>query len=371
MHQSALYGPDVTPSQLQDFYDYKLSASKKALRIFLLVLSVFNALLLLPDLMFIQAFSARVVTFVLRIGYSLGLVGLYLGLGRLQRFSVFAWIATIGEVIAIIIFLYVMHQYDQPDYMIHTLGVMTLTLVIFLFPNRWPSMLAVAIFNAAGFLVLSYRDFYGQHPMQYKASLVYIPITILLCAVFAYNAEYHHFREYLAHTQFKRLSAVDPLTHTANRFKLYDDGRRWLDFCRRHGLPLSLVYFDVDGMKAINDRSGHLAGDSVLVHMTRLISSQLRNTDVLARWGGDEFILLLPNIPIEGAVALAERIRTQVEGYPFVKDHPVTCSFGVVEMQEDSSLESMIQAADDLLYTSKRQGKNTVHWRGSDSRDAT
>lgn len=132
-------------------------------------------------------------------------------------------------------------------------------------------------------------------------------------------------------------------------------------FCRRQGLPLSIVFFDIDNMKNINDSYGHAIGDFVLTTLTKLVKNQLRGSDSLARWGGDEFVILLPSVTLANATALTERIGNRIQEYTFIEGYCVTCSFGVVEMKAGSDFETMVSQADKLMYDSKKHGKNSVH----------
>ena len=198
--------------------------------------------------------------------------------------------------------------------------------------------------------------------MELCASVVYISISILLCAFSARNSEIHQYREFVAKSELERVGSVDYLTNTANRFKMEEEAGRWIDFCHRQGYPLALVFIDIDDLKTINDRFGHNAGDSVLMNMTHIIRSQIRNTDILARWGGDEFVLLMPNMTLDNAIGVSERIRSAIINNNFTKGIRVTCSFGVVAMKDGSVFQNLIEEADTLMYTGKKLGKNNVQW---------
>jgi len=182
----------------------------------------------------------------------------------------------------------------------------------------------------------------------------------LFCAIFSKNSEVHQFREFLAKRELERISSTDYLTNTANRFKIEEEAEIWIDFCRRQGLPLSLVFFDVDNLKKINDCYGHVTGDSILTNLVKLIKNQLRSSDVLARWGGDEFVILLPNASLENAATFTERIRNSIEQAALVKGISTTCSFGIAEMKDGSDFQSLICEADKLMYEGKENGKNNI-----------
>jgi diguanylate cyclase (GGDEF)-like protein len=160
--------------------------------------------------------------------------------------------------------------------------------------------------------------------------------------------------------RLEELSFKDPLTDGYNRrylmLRLYEEVSR----ASRYQQPLSLILLDLDGFKAINDRWGHDAGDDVLKQVVQLLASQSRRDSVVARYGGDEFIALLPSTTKAAALVYAERMRAIIERYPF-QYGPLTASFGVAGFPDDpGSVADLIKSADHALYEAKRQGRNIV-----------
>jgi len=167
-----------------------------------------------------------------------------------------------------------------------------------------------------------------------------------------------------AEAQLKTIAAEDPLTGLLNR-------RRFLELAdvewaraRRHGRPQSLLLLDVDGFKAVNDRHGHLAGDETLRQLASACRTCLRRTDLLGRYGGDEFIVLLPETEEPGAMLMAERIRRTIEGAPPSAGSGavrITVSIGVAARRDGlEALDAMIAQADAALYAAKSAGRNRV-----------
>ncbi|HYS18931.1 MAG TPA: sensor domain-containing diguanylate cyclase [Candidatus Binatia bacterium] len=160
--------------------------------------------------------------------------------------------------------------------------------------------------------------------------------------------------------RLEELSFKDPLTDGYNRrylmLRLYEEVSR----AARYQQPLSLILLDLDGFKAINDRWGHGAGDEVLKQVVQLLASQSRRDSVVARYGGDEFIALLPSTTKAAALVYAERMRAIIERYPFPYG-PLTASFGVAGFPDNpGSVADLIKSADHALYEAKRQGRNLV-----------
>jgi diguanylate cyclase (GGDEF)-like protein len=161
------------------------------------------------------------------------------------------------------------------------------------------------------------------------------------------------------------LSVTDDLTHLYNSRYLNQVLRRETKRASRSGRPLSLLFIDLDGFKAVNDTYGHLFGSRALVEAAAVIRSSARETDVVARFGGDEFALILPDTGGEGAFAVGERIRERLAAHKFLSDDRLdlhlTASVGVATLPDvAASAEELVQAADKAMYRVKDSGKNGI-----------
>lgn len=192
----------------------------------------------------------------------------------------------------------------------------------------------------------------------------------LYATVLELNKDYAKAQLELAQTNLKlqqreaqilELSLTDPLTGVGNRRRLEQSLVTEISRAVRSGHKLCAFMADIDHFKRVNDSYGHEAGDSVLKSFAALLRDHTRPTDIVTRYGGEEFAVLMPNCNLTGAVALSERIRSlaaaaTIEPLPA----PVTASFGVVELQADESAESLIRRADEALYKAKQSGRNRV-----------
>lgn len=164
---------------------------------------------------------------------------------------------------------------------------------------------------------------------------------------------------------------TDSLTGLMNRRAIDDELNRRFAEWRRHGGSLSLVLVDVDHFKKFNDTYGHLAGDVVLAGVAHELSESMRESDLVARFGGEEFIALLPSSDSRDATLAAERIRKAIDQKEFYYEGNqlhVTVSCGATEALDGETIESLIHRADDALYASKDAGRNCSHWHdGIDS----
>jgi diguanylate cyclase (GGDEF)-like protein len=170
----------------------------------------------------------------------------------------------------------------------------------------------------------------------------------------------------VAYEETKQLALTDPMTGVANHREFEARLERELTRCRRSREPLSVLICDLDHFKQINDGAGHPAGDAVLRHLTNeILVPAVRPRDLVARYGGDEFVLLLRGADGRAAAAVAERIRSAFAGRPLVYDGRVlsglTLSIGVSTFPRDGETrEALVQAADQALYVAKRSGRNRV-----------
>jgi diguanylate cyclase (GGDEF)-like protein len=161
------------------------------------------------------------------------------------------------------------------------------------------------------------------------------------------------------------LSVTDDLTQLYNSRYLNQVLRREAKRASRSGRPLSLLFMDLDGFKAVNDVHGHLAGSRALVEAAAVIRGSARETDVAARFGGDEFSIVLPDTGSEGAVAVADRVRERIAAHPFLAGNGLnlrlTASVGVATLPDVAgSAEELVRAADVAMYRIKASGKNGV-----------
>lgn len=167
------------------------------------------------------------------------------------------------------------------------------------------------------------------------------------------------------HEEIYRLTIIDGLTGTHNKRFLVEFLDRELARTGRHHRPLSLVLFDIDFFKKVNDEHGHLAGDATLREIATIIKQAIRKEELLARYGGEEFAIVLPETDRDGAFLMARRMRELVEQHPFRyenKEHHITISLGVVTTlgEENLSPTDLIRMADEKLYQAKNAGRNRV-----------
>ena len=161
-------------------------------------------------------------------------------------------------------------------------------------------------------------------------------------------------------SDYEKASKEDALTGCLNRAGFTSVLTQEQEHLNNGGGALSFIMLDIDFFKKVNDTWGHSVGDEVLVNLTKLIRSRIRTTDALVRWGGEEFVILCSDTPLQNAQHLAEKLRTNVENTQLISQQQVTCSFGVAEMAPGEDPKSVFERLDKALYSSKRNGRNSV-----------
>lgn len=165
--------------------------------------------------------------------------------------------------------------------------------------------------------------------------------------------------------RYERDATTDALTGLSNRHAMEESFLREIKRCQKDSRPISLIMIDVDQFKSFNDKFGHIAGDRALSAVAHVLQNQFRQRDLLVRYGGDEFAVLLPGVCEKESVVIANRVRNAVSGSTEISNDsliqiPVNISLGVAEMSKHGSYESLLQSADEALYRAKNAGRNTV-----------
>lgn len=234
--------------------------------------------------------------------------------------------------------------------------------------RRWRLLSGMVLFFIVGYLV--YALIMGDENVR-TAGLI-VPLVFFVGACFVWLAvrlAWQMSQTLVRVDLLEKESVTDPLTRVHNR--RYLDQRLGMEIARarRSRSPLSILLLDIDYFKELNDRYGHPAGDQVLDQVAQVISSSVRATDVVGRYGGEEFLILAPNTPLSDAVLLAERIREAIAARRFstvdmkgqLQEICVTASIGVAALERTMhEAQQLIRTADQRLYQAKGQGRNRV-----------
>ncbi len=220
--------------------------------------------------------------------------------------------------------------------------------IITLSPPRGQQL--VTVFYGASFLpTAAHLLTTGTPSLKFMFFLNFHLITgVVLLIVFRLVSLYQHQALY------------DHVSGALSRQRLRDLALIEVDRARRHAKPLSVILFDLDHFKQINDEFGHAAGDRVLREAVAHARTELRRSDLLGRWGGEEFLVLTPETSAAGALVVAERLRASLGRSAALPGRVVTASFGVAAFQAPDTFEALVRRADEALYTAKHAGRNQV-----------
>jgi diguanylate cyclase (GGDEF)-like protein len=229
---------------------------------------------------------------------------------------------------------------------------------------RFAFFLSLGVVALLGGLYLFYHDQGPALDPSVEATLYVANLAIPICVLFISNYYYRHASTALEQ-RLDELASHDSLTGLLNRRRMLERLReRRAEFDRRQR-PFALVMADIDHFKRINDTHGHDAGDKVLCELARTLSLHLREEDVLCRWGGEEFLLLLSEANLEATSVVAEKLRRVVEQHDFEvggQRMPLTMTFGVSVYDGSQTLDQAIHSADEALYRGKATGRNRVEF---------
>ena len=343
-----------------EFFQQEMRKVVNNIRIIFLILGILNTLFLIPDYLIISSKnSIKLIALgrMLFLGYVLFM---FYYMKHMKKFKVlYCWI-TFCELFSLMLFIFVFFQYDNPNYLIQAFGVMVIIIGIFMIPNRLVNMIVISAIGIVVFNVMALACIQQLEFSEFSAGIVYLIIVLVLCSIVAFKDNYYKRINFITNKKLFKMSTIDPLTKIFNRAKLNEELNSWIKYAKRYMTDLSAAIIDLDDFKSVNDNYGHLTGDKLIVDFVKIVNENIRETDIFARWGGEEFMLILPNTNKEEAFEISERIRMNVENYKFEKVNKLTCSIGVAQFSADDDNVSILQKADNMLYAAKDAGKNIV-----------
>ncbi|XOB61698.1 ABC transporter substrate-binding protein [Campylobacterota bacterium DY0563] len=191
---------------------------------------------------------------------------------------------------------------------------------------------------------------------------ILIPLIILLLFIFRSNRLMNKEikRREEIELQLNKVANIDSLTNIYNRRKITSIFDNEINRSKRYKRDLSIIFFDIDNFKMINDDLSHKDGDNVLINLSILIKNSIRKTDFFGRWGGEEFIIILPETNKEKAEVIANMLKEKISKFDFDIDRSVTCSFGVTSFSETDNKDSVLTRVDHAMYYVKKNGKNDI-----------
>lgn len=341
------------------FYNAEITKNLTYVKFTILIVGLIYFLFIIPEY-FILDSSDFLAVLTNRLFVVALLIFLHFKVSRDQKYDGLIYWFTGYEVIISLSFIYIANKFPAPDFMIQAFSVMIMILAIFLVNNRWLFSIFTSLFISCGYLLFAVLHFQDVTTSEFLAAAFHIMLVIGISSIASYGSNVSKRMQYLNNLELIRIAERDPLTGIYNKAKFNKEYARLSDRRQQQNGCLSVVMFDIDDFKAINDQFGHLTGDGVLIELAVLITRNIRNSDIFVRWGGEEFVLTFPDTSLQQATEIAEKLRTLISDHSFNKIGHLSCSFGVAAYKDGDDLDSVLRRADKRLYMAKRLGKNRV-----------
>ena len=276
--------------------------------------------------------------------------------------SVIVYKITLGalEFIFPLTYLLIVYLGDQFDFLIKCLDVIVIITVISIIPSDWILSGTAAAYMIGSFITFTVLMEKGVRPNEFYAGITYVILIYLISLLYGQRFNCYKRRKFLNLLYAQRLIETDALTGISSRTKFNEVCRQYIGESDKNNTPLCLSVFDIDDFKRINDTHGHLTGDMILISLCNLIAANLNSREFFARWGGEEFVIILPGTILEEAVRKLNLLREKISAFEFISGIRVTCSFGVASKRAGDDTNTLFDYADKLLYTAKDMGKNLV-----------
>jgi diguanylate cyclase (GGDEF)-like protein len=342
------------------FYLAEISRNLKIVRLALLVAAVLAILLVVPAYYLIRDSHNFMSAAIINCAISAALFFLVFRLTRIKNGGFLSYWFTAYEIIIGLALLYLICGLMTVAFMFQVISLIVMILLVFLINNRWLLSIFTSLLLCFSYFLFAVMIFKTASPADNLAAAFFVLLIIFISSMASYRTNYYKRFHYLKLLELSRMAECDALTGIYNKAKFNKDYVGLTDRARRQQGHLSIVMFDIDNFKEINDEHGHLAGDAVLVELANFILKHIRSTDIFVRWGGDKFILTFPDTHLQLAAEIAEKLRVLIGEHTFETIGHMSCSFGVAAFREGDELDSLVRRADECLYMAKLLGKNQV-----------
>lgn len=256
------------------------------------------------------------------------------------------------------------YEYFDILYYLITMPILTICMIYFFFKGDneikliTSSFLIISIYWIISFLIAYSIVPWAEYPIDIAVFISLLLLSYSVVKKLHYTNELEDEKKYLS-----ILSSTDYLTKLLNRKEIDKVLARKENLFYRYKDVFSIIILDIDNFKEVNDNHGHLVGDNILIEIANILTKFTRETDLVGRWGGEEFMIICPQTNKEEVLVLAEHLRRNIEEHQFAIVGKKTASFGVTVYKEELSITNLISQADEALYVSKAEGKNRVNFK--------
>ncbi len=342
------------------YWEKHIKKIKKLIQGMVLLSGIVYFSIFIYDLFYYGSFVRALPSFISRALIFCISVVLFLVSNRVNNNRHYTLLISFYEICLVFSYFFILYEQRAQGYFQQGMVVIIFFLLIFLIPNRWIYCL---ITSAAALLVyFILTPFYIEKLQLFDIieALIYQFIVFALISFYTFRNNFLQRTQFYREEQLQLLTITDELTDIYNRKKFDESLDEWISFAIRNNAVFCVIMYDLDDFKKLNDTNGHLAGDQTLVACANVVKANIRLMDVFARWGGEEFMILLPLTQLNNAADLAERLRIKISEIRIKGSISFTASFGVAEYRKNESRDSFLDRLDKKMYEAKQSGKNRV-----------
>lgn len=344
----------------KEYFEHYFSNSLKAIRINTIIVGIIYAALSIYDFVFLINHYMFFTIILIRFSVLMLSFLIFNLLGKIKNINKAVALIIFFEFCILLSYFFILSKIEYTDFLQKCLGIMVLLIINMSIPNKWKYSVITEVVFFSIFLIWSYNISTNVDIKILFQVLAYFVIIIIFLSISSHRVQVISRKEYAKKCEIETIMTTDKLTGISNRRKFDLLLENWIDLSIRYDNIFSIVMFDIDNFKNVNDVYGHIIGDEVLVKTCEVVSENIRSCDFFSRWGGEEFVILLPNTNIERSYELAERIRIKISETNYPKNQKLTCSFGVSQYEKKYTANEIMESTDKLLYKAKKSGKNIV-----------
>jgi len=342
------------PETELDYLRSKFESTKSYAKSLVLILAALFLSFALADRSAISDDQIFFTVFGIRLFFFLSVLILHPSFEQINSHAKLIMRLSAYKILASVSFLAIFYVYESPNFFLQAFGVLSLILSFYLVPNNWVNMLAILLALTSGFSFLALHKMSELIFSDWLAVTLHLHLAVAFVSLASYQMHCHRRMQYLKEKQLAKISVTDETTGLYNKKKLHQKLNYWLNEAIENDMPLSVAVFDVDNLKVINDSYGHLVGDKALMNVGQIISETVGDTGIVARWGGDEFVAVLPYFTKEASNRLIEKLDRIIPENVKIYNQTITCSIGVATFQKNDSFDSFLHRADLNMYSDKK-----------------
>lgn len=358
-YKISFFGEFMDKGLEREFFIYDMRRCSKVIEPVIIIFGIIYMMFVIADYLVINNTISFLIILIIRIIFLVISVVTYIAIKKIKDYVNLGYLITLYEMAATISFLLIIYYYESLT-LLSYFSVAVITLAIYIMPNKIIYAQGISVFLILSFFVFHAKHIEGMDTFVFVEIISYNFIVLIYCNIGIYLTNYFKRKQFIDNRELLRVAVTDSLTGVFNRIKFNEELKQKIDCYNDYGDPLSLVIFDIDDFKKINDSYGHIIGDRVIQNIVLTVKSEIRHNDIFARWGGEEFVILLPNTGIHHAEEIVERLRSCIQNNKYISKEEITCSFGLVELRKYENSDSFLQRADKLLYVAKERGKNII-----------